>query len=193
MLRGAGASLGQVGRLLHPGYPAGTFTWMGARVAANTLGSADNLRLYPFQLAQRRRVSSIFTYTGTGGAGSALKCAVWRNDYSIARPTGLPVLGQNAGFDTTAQGTDGAAIADIWLDIGVWWAGEVHTGTAPTMNAMGNADPISMVAMPSNAANAASGWLIAQPYAADIMALDLTGASLAVTSAPIAAIGLGWS
>lgn len=193
MLDLRGVSRSKVGQMLHPGYPAGTFTWMGSRVAANTIGSADNLRLYPFQLAQRRRVSAIYTWTQTGGAASALKCAVWRNDYSIARPTGLPVLGQNSGFDTTAAGTDGAAIADIWLDEGIWWSGEVHTGTAPTMNAMGNADPISMIAMPSNAANAASGWLIAQPYAGDIMALDLTGATLAVTSAPIAAIGLGWS
>lgn len=123
-----GGASSNVARLLHPGYPAGTFTWMGNISGSLGLGSSDNLRLYPFRVAQRRRVSSINMYTATGGAGSAVKCAVWRNDYSTARPIGVPVLGQNAGFDTTGTGPDTAAISDVWLDAGIWWGGRGSHG-----------------------------------------------------------------
>lgn len=61
------------------------------------------------------------------------------------------------------------------------------------MTAISNTAVIDLMALPNNTINAASGWIIAQPYANDIMALDLTGASLNFTSAPIAAINLGWS
>lgn len=197
-LRGSGLSRSQAGALQHPGIPAGWLTWTGEGAPGSAaIGAADTLYLYPFRVSFTRAVNLIFTRCVTGGAGSAIKCAVWANDTAAGRPTGLPPLGQNAGFDTTGAGDDSAAIGNVVLAAGMWWAGVVATGTMPTMLTVGTSHaPLNISAGPNltNVPHPRTGYSIAQAYATDILTVNLTGAALAPLGATqVPQIGLGWA
>ena len=197
---GGGVSRAGVGAMLHPGYPAGGFQVMfEGGVASAAIAAVDSLLLYPFVVYAPITVTSILERVQTVGAGSSVKCAVWRNSQTSARPTGLPILGQNDGYDTaTGTGIKSAAISSVSLTPGVWWAGSVATGTLPAMvcAAASAAYPIPV----GTAADAIPGPAImvtgmstAVVYATDIMSVDLTSASFSRTSAGVPIIGLGWA
>ncbi len=193
---GSGATIDQVSRLLHPGYPAGNFAWMTTGHAAATVAAADVLFIYPYPLFARVVITSISANTVGGGAGSSMKCAVWRNDPATARPTGLPIFGQNAGFNTSDTGFDTAAIANVPAGPEVLWFGSVFTGTMPQMVIQAQSGPGSSMIVHSSLAalgTPSQNMQVAQPYASDIMALNLTGASLVRTASPAPILALGWA
>lgn len=194
---GSGLTRGQVAAMLHPGYPPASFGWMAEGAGfSTTIPAVDLIYIYPFRVFGSPVISRIFSRTATGGAGSALKMAVWRNNPLTARPVGLPVFGQNAGWDTTATGSDDSAVSNYPLYPGIWWGGSKATGTLPAMvGVLSNATPaIAMVTQPSLPTSAPNGFSVPDAYANDIMAFDMTSATFTpVSSAGIPAVGLGWN
>lgn len=198
---GDGLTLAQASKLLGPGYPPASFQIMfGGPVQGNgIIPAADLVYLYKFQVFAPIVVTSIYQRCQVVGVGSALKCAVWRNDPAVARPTGLPVLGQNAGFDTSGStGLKSAAVASVTLEAGTWWAGTKYTGASPQMVNITSASAVGIPA-PSQAGTTAGavamlvGFSAPDAYANDIMALDLTAATFtAVQTNGTPVIGLGW-
>lgn len=197
MLRGAGGSIAQVGAMLHPGYPAASFGWMTDGTGFVTaVPAVDLIYVYPFRVYNSLVISSIFSRTVTGGAGSAMKMAVWRNNRATARPTGLPILGQNAGWDTAVTGNDSTAIANIALSPGIWWGGSKVTGTPPTMvaNLSLQTSLTGMISQGSIPTPPPNGFSVPDAYANDLMAFDMTAATFTpVSSLGIPAVGLGWN
>lgn len=193
--------IGGISGLFNVGYPAGSFQAMFEGVVASAaIPAIDILYLYKFTVYQPITVNSITERLQTVGAGSSIKCAVWANDPLTARPTGLPVLGTNAGFDTSAgTGTKSppAAVPDVVLGAGPWWGGTVTTGTPPAMVAaaatMSYGLPVATLAdaIPGPAIMV-TGWNTPMPFATDIMTVDLTSAvfTRSSTGVPIIVLGL---
>jgi len=183
------------GNLIGAGYPSGTYVWLhdGASLA-NALLTVDLIYFYPFVLRQAVSWRGLFQICTALGAGSAIKSAVWRNDPTLGRPTGLPIVGQNTGFDTTSTGNKTAAFTAVNVPAGVYWGGSKFTGTAPQVLVASAANVNQNVATAApNGANAAmpQGYTAADAYAKDIMAFDATSAALTeVASARIPLIGM---
>ena len=202
---GGGVSPAGVGRQLALAYRAGGFTMMheGAANGGTAIPAVDVLYVYPFRVYGPAVVSSIFERLQTVGAGSAVKCAVWRADTTTGRPTGLPLFGQNTGFDTTAgTGIKSAAVSNYAITPSVYFAGSVATGTLPVMTSVSASASFPAGILSGASANAAMGVPAAQltgystplAYAGDIMALDVTGATWSdVGTSGIPIIGLGWA
>lgn len=184
---------------LHPGYGSGNFSvmWEGVVVGNVAMAAVDIVYLYPFRVYSPIVITSLFQRVETAGAGSAVKSAVWANNYSTARPTGLPMLGQNAGFDTTTTGIKTAAISSVQLLPGIYWAGSKATGTLPMMtqiNATDSSGNVASAAAQMGTSIQPVGFSVPNAYANDITALDLTGATFTLVSASrIPVIGLGWA
>lgn len=124
----------------------------------------------------------------TGGAGSAVKFALWRHNPETGRPLGVPVIGQNAGLSTAVSGTwQDLVVANVRMGSpGGWWLGWKFTGTLPAMINSNNAGNAALVlAWPvGSAPTVPRGALtIADAYANDIMAFDATSAPLAESTA----------
>jgi len=204
MLRGAGVSLAQVGGVVLRDTPPASFGLMaeGAIIGGTSMAAADTVYLYRFAVPAMV-VTSIFQRLLTVGAGSAVKCAVWANNRATGRATGLPCLGQNAGFDTSAStGIKSAAIANVPLSTDVYWFGTKATGTLPQMASISGFNAVmqaSHLSMPTQSdalgfpGAQILGFTVPDAYANDIMALDMTGATFTPTGAVIPAIGLGWA
>lgn len=184
---------------LHPGYGSGNFSvmWEGSVVGNIAMAAVDLVYVYPFRVYSPIVITSLFQRCETAGAGSSVKSAVWANNYATARPTGLPLLGQNAGFDTSGTGVKTAAISNIRLLPGIYWGGSKATGTLPMMTQINAADSSGSVAAPSAQMGTSVqpvGFSAPSAYANDIMTLDLTGATFTLVSASrIPVIGLGWA
>jgi hypothetical protein len=181
----------QAAALLHPGYPPGRFSFMHQRPLQATVSVAAALTLYFFPIARPITPTTIFAQCVVAGAGSAVKCAVWPNNPATAQPTGLPLVGQNAGFNTATTGVKSAAVAPTLLPPGGYWFGSIATGTAPQMLASFATD-VSQQFIASPSAGSSTMWAIAQLYTDDIMARNLTGASFSAAGGNITAIGLGY-
>lgn len=183
---------------LHPGYGSGNFSvmWEGGVVGNVAMAAVDIVYLYPFRIYAPLTIRTLYQRVETLGAGSAVKSAVWANNYSTGRPTGLPLLGQNAGFDTTTNGIKPAPISSVRLEAGVYWGGSKATGTLPMMTQINAADSSGNVASPTAQMGTSVepvGFSVPDAYAKDIMALDLTAATFTLVAASrIPVIGLGW-
>lgn len=187
----SGFSRQQTAGLLHPGYPPGRFSMMNQRPQQGAVSVSASLILYYFPIVQPITATSIWAWCVVAGAGSAVKCAVWANNPATAQPTGLPILGQNAGFDTTTTGVKSAAVTPALLPPGGYWFGSIATGTAPQMLAQLPTD-VSLQFIATPTAFFAGVWAVSQLYTDDIMARNLTSASFTATGATVTAIGLGY-
>lgn len=200
MLRSsAGISPTGLTQRLHPGYGSGNFSvmWEGSVVGNIAMAAVDIVYLYPFKVYAPITITSIFQRVETLGAGSSVKSAVWANNYATARPTGLALLGQNAGFDTAGTGIKTAAISSVRLEAGIYWGGSKATGTLPMMTQINAADSSGNVASPTAQMGTSVepvGFSVPSAFANDIMALDLTAATFTLVAASrIPVIGLGWA
>jgi hypothetical protein len=194
-----GVSLAQVADVLHPGYAPASFGMMyeGATTSTVAMQAADIVFLYPFRVYRPITVTSLYQRCETAGAGSAVKTAIWANNYKTARPTGLPLFGQNTGFDTSTTGTKTAVVASVLLPSAVYWGGTKATGTMPTMTNVNSTSGASNLSLPTaqmGGGTAPVGFSVPDAYANDIVALDMTGATFTVIAAGrIPVVGLGWA
>jgi hypothetical protein len=198
-----GDATGNIARLLHFGYRPGGYAVMadGIPLGSAVIPAANTLYLYPFRVYATITVTSLFQRVQTVGAGSSIKTAVWRN--SMSRPTGLPLFGQNAGFDTSSSnGIKSASIANYVLPAGTYWGGTKGTGTLPAMTGLSATSyaPGALISAPSQneALGVTAGQLVGfstpDDYANDIMATDLTSATFtAVNTTGIPVLALGWA
>jgi len=188
-----------VGEIQHAGYPSGKYTWMcdGTVVGTTNLQTADLIYFYPFTVKRRVACAGLFQICLTGGAGSAVKSAIWRNDPVLARPTGLPIMGQNAGYDTTGTGNKIATFTAVTMDPDVYWCGSKFTGTAPILLNISSTYASQHIATAAPLAGASFmpiGFSTADAYANDIMAFDATAATLAeVNNSRIPITGMVWA
>jgi hypothetical protein len=159
--------------------------------------AADTLYLYWMPWPEDYAVTLLRTRCTAGGAGSAVKFGLWRDDPALGRPTGLPPIGQNAGLSTATSGTwQDLVVSSVRMGSpsGVWF-GSVYTGTLPQMicNTTGGpgvwATPWPVGGMPTVPRN---NFGVAQPYANDIMALNLTGVGLSEQGAAVPAYAVEW-
>lgn len=200
-----GVSSGQISDWLIRSVPPASFGIMadGTVGGGIAIPAVNLLYIYPFPVPGMI-VTSIFQRLQTVGAGSSVKCAVWANNPDTGRPTGLPLFGQNAGFDTSANtGIKSAAIANYALPAGMYWFGSKATGTLPQMTYISQFNSAAMAsrmafssaaeAMPLPASMPVA-FSVPDAFANDIMALNLTGATFTpVNAAGVPAIGLGWA
>ena len=157
-----GMSSGQISDWLMRSVPPASFGLMadGPVAGGAAIPAANQLYLYPFPVP-RMVVTSIFQRLQAVGAGSAVKCAVWVNNSNTGRPAGLPLFGQNAGFDTTTSiGIKSAAIAGYAFSGGMCWFGSVATGTLPQMTYV---NPFNSAAMASRMAFASAAEAMPLP------------------------------
>lgn len=127
-----------LGSVMHPGYRANTWyaTLGTTRETATAVPAADQLYLYPFRLWRRMTIYQLGVRCITGGAGSAVKLGIW--DSVAGRPQGAPMLANNTGAATTAAGEINLGVTETLIDAGAYWAGQLYTGTLPTMLAIAN-------------------------------------------------------
>jgi hypothetical protein len=178
----------QVARRTNAGGRWLTFSHAGANPPA-----ADTLVFTWVPEVDDRPLTLLAARCTGGGAGSAVKFALWRHDLATGRPTGLPPIGQNAGLSTATSGTwQDLVVANVRMGSpGGWWMGWNFTGTLPAMVSSINANfaafalPWPVGSRPTVPRGALS---IAQPYTDNIMAFDATGAALVETSAPSPAL-----
>ncbi len=154
------------------------FSHVGAPIPA-----ADTLYFTWIPEVDDRPITLLRTRTQVGGAGSAVKFAMWRHGFDTGRPTGLPVIGQNTGLSTATSGTwQDLVVANVRMSSpGGWWLGWKFTGTLPQMISGNNAGipAFALVRPVGDATTVPRGhWQIADAYANDIMAFDATSAAL---------------
>jgi hypothetical protein len=187
----------------HPGYlPNGFVLGMDGPTGSGST-SANQLYVHLFLLKARRTITSIFSKVLTGGTASSIKHGLWRSN-GAGRPTGIPVLSNNSGVDTTGAGIASQAIGDVVLHPGAYFAGSVSDGSPMAgMLVYGTSQARTTVssataagAMNSSSSGTASlvGYRVPQAFSGDITALDLTGASFFdIPNSNIPVIGLGYS
>jgi hypothetical protein len=151
--------------------------------------AVDLLKLIPFNIDEDLLVANLaFRIVATAGVNSSAKIAIWRA--GNGRAVGSPIMGSNTPLATTAVGLVVTPTLNQVLPRGRYWGGSVHTHTAgslPVCTApVGSQLTLNYRAggpgangLPA-ANNGTTGYNVAQPFANDIMALDLTGVSLAV-------------
>lgn len=124
-----------LGALNHPGYRANTFyaTAPVDREIGTAVPAADQLYLYPFRLLRRANINALGVRLIAGGAGSAVKLGLW--DSSGGRPSGAPILADNTGGATTAAavGEVSRPVTLTLVEAGLYWIGQLYTGTMPTL------------------------------------------------------------
>lgn len=199
MLRSRALPLAAIGAALGAAYPSGTFTWMhdGSTSSSLAMSAVDVLYFYPVTITDARGASSIFAGVATGGAGSSLKNALWRRDAVTGKPTGLPILGQNVGLDTSSSGVKAQAITTVIPPPGQYWGASKVTGTQPTMICASSADAnprVSFTTAVGTAGFMPTGFSTPDAFANDIMAFNATAAvwtNINNSRTPI--LGLGWA
>lgn len=175
----------------HPGYIAGqTYILPETMAAATAITAVDTIYLWMWMPGARVVPVSLGTRIATGGAGSAMKVAVWRNNPATMRPTGTPLAANNTGAATTASNTTVLlAISGFTAAVGVpVWCGAKFTGTLPSPlqpGAQGDGARLWGGAIGNNAAGTAIGLTAPDAYANDIAATDLTGAVFTVATSTI--------
>jgi hypothetical protein len=134
--------------------------------------------------------SLLRTRCQVAGAGSAIKWGVWVNDPVTGRPSGLPVISQNAGLPTTTGNTnqDQVVSGPTISSPSGWWFFSKMTGTLPTMicSLSGGASALAIGWPVGGAPTGPRGHLsIASSYATDIATENLTGAGLLEQALPV--------
>lgn len=177
----------------HPGFVAGLhypLSQNSTQTAA--VAAADTLYLFPFLLPSSVTITALFGRVTTGGAGSSMKLAIWAS--RSGRPSGLPVIANNAGISTAAAGMASASVSAT-LNPGWYWAGTKFTGTLPAMTMiLGSSQMAWLSGTPSQGTTmpaTVSGISTPDAYANDISAKNMTGATFTtVVSTIVPALGM---
>lgn len=180
---------------------AATRTGGGGRWATNNhagapVAAVDTLYLYWFPEIDARPLTLLRTRCQTGGAGSAVKFALWRDNPATGRPRDVPVIGQNTGLSTVTSGTwQDLVVASVPMSSPTgWWFGSKYTGTLPSMicdQALLTFTAVWPVGgMPTVPRK---HFTLASSYATDIMTENLTGAGLADFAGAVPAFAYEWA
>lgn len=165
-----------------PLYAAGTYPLARIHGSAAAVSAAATLYLRRFRVRAPVVPASFGVRTQTGGVGSSVKIGVWAAAGIV--PAGLPIMSNNTGDATATNNTDDQlAVTGVQLSpYADYFFGAVFTGTLPNVVMCANTDLdfAEFIGVFSASAGSAvvTGYSIAQTYANDIAALDLTGASL---------------
>jgi hypothetical protein len=179
----------QAGALRSLGRPADHFGWFADTPLTSSLGAlpaADNLYLYPFDQTDEISVYELFIRVGTAIASSNLKAGIWRNNPLTARPTGVPLVANNAGFDTTSASNIGRSVSVTpgLLPIGRLWAGAKAPAAIPNLTTIGGntiARGVPMADLSTLASNVSAGSVSTPDlFTNDIGLTDLTNAVFTV-------------
>lgn len=122
----------------HPGYITGnTYNmWVGAAASA-AVPAADTIYLFPFPIYAPVTITSIVQRVITGGAGSAVKAAIWGNSLVSNKPLGAPIVADNTGVATTSSSSNATHdVIDTKFAPGWYWFGSKFQATLPSMLAM---------------------------------------------------------
>ncbi|MCG6204209.1 hypothetical protein LPW26_06150 [Rhodopseudomonas sp. HC1] len=138
-------------------------TRTGTVISTVAIPGADTIYLYPFYVDHARKVTSGSGRVVTGGAGSSIKAAVWRNSALSNRPLGSPVLVDNAGASTATNNSNAVLAFFGFLPTGWYWMGVKCTGAPPTMLSIPSADQF-MAAFMGAASLAANALSVASTY-----------------------------
>lgn len=185
------ATVGDVRLSRHPGFRAGgTYICGGGRIAIGTgglIGAADTLYLgspFPADSVAAAWGGLAARLITAGGSGAAIKMALWRFNVAAGEPRGLAVAGSNTPVDATgaARQLDSLWAASFTPDEADWFVpGIVSTAASPqpTLLQAANTSTFASWAMGDTLQNSggstSQGWSIAQPFASDIMALNIVG------------------
>jgi hypothetical protein len=136
----------------------------------------DLLFLTPFELHERVPFAALGFWIVTGGTGSAVKQAIWRD--VGGRPAGAPLLADNAGVATATSSAAALAAVTGFVGPGLFWHGAKHSGAVLPIATVYSSQDVAVlrrVGRPSlNSANTVTALSLASPYA-DAMP-TLTGA-----------------
>lgn len=196
---GDGLTPAQAGLLVQPGYPAAHGAWQGTAVTNVTVPAANTLYVYRVPVFKSLRATLLRIFTVTGGAGSEVKFALWANDPATARPTGVPLAGQDVGLATTANNSwQDVVLASVFLpgNVGGLWFGSKFTGTLPIVRGVtSQSSHIENARFPAGSAPTTNlnNFSLASPYADNIMLTNLTGAALTNISGIVPACYLEWA
>jgi len=177
--------------LEHPGYVAGrTYSTFEGTPSVSAIPAADTIYFYPFRLFVPVTFSAGQVRTGTGGAGSAVKCGIWANSPISARPLGAPLIVDNTGAATTGSSTSVVTALAGSLAPGIYWAGTKATGTLPTVISVPSANNFCVWFTGSaSSALAITGFSVADTYSSNMPTIA-EGASFTAHGAAIPIIGL---
>jgi phosphoribosylcarboxyaminoimidazole (NCAIR) mutase len=174
----------------HPGYVPGRYymTSEGSTTAGTAVPAADTLYAYPFVLRDYATLKKLAIRVATGGAGSAVKMALYANSRVLGLPVGVPLAADNTGKATTSNSTTVEAAFDVPLVPGVYWCAQKYTGTLPSCVSMptGSANMDAMIGRTSIGSNGALLALsLAATYADDMPSLEGNEAWSEVTVAGV--------
>lgn len=160
------------------GYKSGNYysCWDGASASATAVPAVDTIYLMPFIVQEAVKVSTLACRIVTGGAGSAMKMAIYAN--KAGAPVGSPLIYSNTGVATTSNNTTVTVSASGTLYPGTYWAACKFTGTLPTAVSISNASMNSTVKMGRSSIvnnNTVVALTYAHAYATNFP--DLTGVS----------------
>lgn len=167
-----------------PGLISGVSYALCRTIAASTVAAhgPDKLCLYPFVVDRPFTATLLNSRVVTAGAGSSMKVAIWASDAN-GLPTGLPIVADNTGLSCSTSGqTRNNPLPAAFLSAGWYWVGHILTGAMPIFSHM-NVGSVEMAFLLGSTAtvNSVSSPVLAltldQPYANDIAATNLTGAS----------------
>ena len=177
----------------HPGYVSDrTYSTFDGAIANLAVGAADLIYFYPFRIPRRVTIIGGNAYVVTGGAGSAMKAALYANSPISSRPVGAPLVRDNTGVATATSATRVSLAFGVYtLRPGFYWAGAKWQATLPTMQTIGTAWQglnYYMGAPTANGLNIAM-YTFADAYA-NAMPVLAEGAAFAASGASGAVIGL---
>jgi hypothetical protein len=197
--RGGGISRAQAAAQLNATRSGAGGRWCSYTHVGSAVAAVDTIYLYWLpEYFIPGPVTLLRTRCTTGGAGSSVKYALWRHDPVTGRPTGLPIAGQNTGLATDTTNTNQdlvVASLSIGSPFGVWF-GSKYTGTLPQMICnTATGFMTSQIIWPVGNLPAAPrpGFQIADAYANNILAFDMTGQPLVGSAATIPAVGVEWA
>lgn len=126
----------------HPGFIASRrYPLASTQASAGAVGAVDMIYLFPIILRAPISIVSLSAYVATGGAGSAMKAAIWADSPVSHRPLGAPLAVDNTGIATTSSTTAVTLTTGaVTLAPGYYWGGTKFTGTLPSMRAIPNTD-----------------------------------------------------
>ena len=177
-------------RAEHDGYVSGTSYATapdGQVLTTAAVAAADTLYGYLWFNPAPVTVSALLARCATGGAGSAMKAAVWR--YANRRAQGVPVLAFNTGVATTATADLTMTVSGV-LPAGWLLLASKFTGTLPSMamvpagqrTARLHGGTVSNAVQISNAVTLSAS----DAYANDIAATDLSAVTLTLIASATA-------
>lgn len=180
-----------------PAYTTGTYPLARILGGAVAPSAVDLLLLRRFRVRAPVVPASFGVRTVTGGAGSSFKCGIWLDAARV--PAGLPIMSNNTGETTATNNTyDLATVTGVLMSPLVdYWFGAKWTGTLPTVVTCANTDidfaEFIGVGAFSTVAAMVTGYSTPAPYADDIAAMNLTGATLTqvlTTNTPLPQMGV---